>query len=328
MLNIGGGELERRNGKVLYWAFLTLLLLAAWALTSCSNLWLPGNVETGTAVNDPSAVSVPKPPTGVSASFDTYTDKVRVTWTLNGAPSYEVWRNTSNSTSSATRIASVNSSPCDDTAATPGTTYYYWVKAKNAAGTSGFSASATGRYTSYTLAWPQSWRNPLGANSVLTTNTAYDFNSSTYLSNWGKRHTGIDIKAGPDTPVFAIAAGTIIKVTRTVSANPTPDEAMTLVVIVQHTGSQGPFFCVYGHIYAAAGIKAGDQIKAGTQLGVVKQAGSPSHLHFGINTTPSKDYFMSSILPLGWGTVPQSIDPTSKGWVNPIVYLLFHPWFT
>jgi fibronectin type 3 domain-containing protein len=87
----------------------------------------------------------PVAPIGVTASDGTYTDKVRVTWTaVAAATSYEVWRNNANSASTASRVATSSSFSCDDTTAVPGSTYYYWVKAKNAAGTSGFSGGDTG----------------------------------------------------------------------------------------------------------------------------------------------------------------------------------------
>ena len=89
----------------------------------------------------------PLPPTGVSASDGTYTDRVRVTWdAVAGATSYEVWRNNSDSSAAATRIASsVAGTAYDDTTVVPGTTYWYWVKATSAHGTSAFSDSDSGR---------------------------------------------------------------------------------------------------------------------------------------------------------------------------------------
>jgi len=89
---------------------------------------------------------LPSPATGVLATGGTYPDKVRVTWNgVSGATSYEVWRHTSNDSGSATQIdASVGGTSYDDTTATAGTTYYYWVKAKNEYGTSGFSTPDTG----------------------------------------------------------------------------------------------------------------------------------------------------------------------------------------
>ena len=117
-------------------------------------------LQAGMPINPPSA------PTGVSASDGAFTDKVRVTWGGSGsfdyqiflpmilaggsgptpeAPYFEIYRNTSNSTAGATKLADHHpASPYDDTSAVPGTTYYYWVKACNSAGCSGFSASDSG----------------------------------------------------------------------------------------------------------------------------------------------------------------------------------------
>jgi fibronectin type 3 domain-containing protein len=90
-------------------------------------------------------IAPPVPPTGVSASDGTYSDKVAVTWNASsGATAYEVWRHTSNSSGAASKIADPTGTSYDDTTAVAGTTYYYWVKAKNAGGTSGFSSSDSG----------------------------------------------------------------------------------------------------------------------------------------------------------------------------------------
>jgi hypothetical protein len=89
----------------------------------------------------------PQPPTNVAATDGTYTNKVRVTWTASAnATAYEVWRNTSNSSGTATKLTSsdVTGTSYDDTTATAGTTYWYWVKAKNVSGTSSFSAADSG----------------------------------------------------------------------------------------------------------------------------------------------------------------------------------------
>lgn len=91
--------------------------------------------------------AAPAAPSGVAASDGTFSDKVQVTWTaVSGATAYDVWRNTSNASGTATKInaADVTGASYDDTTAVAGTTYYYWVKARNAGGTSGFSASNSG----------------------------------------------------------------------------------------------------------------------------------------------------------------------------------------
>jgi predicted phage tail protein len=86
-------------------------------------------------------------PTNVNASDGTFTDRVRVTWSAAaGASAYEVWRGTKNSSSSATKISlsDVTGTTFDDTTAVAGKTYWYFVRAKNAVGTSAFSAGNTG----------------------------------------------------------------------------------------------------------------------------------------------------------------------------------------
>jgi hypothetical protein len=99
-------------------------------------------------------LSPPNVPTGVSASDETYCDRVQVSWTASsGATSYEIWRYTSNNSGSASKIADDTASPYDDTSAVAGTTYWYWVKAKNSGGTSGFSSPDSG-YTGTTPSTP------------------------------------------------------------------------------------------------------------------------------------------------------------------------------
>ena len=88
--------------------------------------------------------SAPSPPSNVQASDCTYTDKVRITWSSSsGATSYEVYRATS-SGGTKSKIGTPSGAYYNDTSASVGTTYYYWVKAKNAYGTSGYSSYNTG----------------------------------------------------------------------------------------------------------------------------------------------------------------------------------------
>jgi hypothetical protein len=87
----------------------------------------------------------PSAPSGVSASDGLYSDRVLITWTASaGATGYEVWRAAHNKTQQASKIGDLSGTSYDDSSANAGTVYYYWVKAKNAGGTSGFSASDSG----------------------------------------------------------------------------------------------------------------------------------------------------------------------------------------
>ncbi len=76
-----------------------------------------------------------QPPTNVSASDDTYTDRVRVSWKETvKAESYSVYRiNSSGSFSNAVRLGTVLDSPYDDMSAMEGVTYSYWVTAARGA---------------------------------------------------------------------------------------------------------------------------------------------------------------------------------------------------
>jgi len=88
----------------------------------------------------------PPPPTNIIASDGTNTDKVQVTWTASTwATSYTVYRATSISRR-ATKVAlgTTSATTYDDTTASVGVTYYYYVTATNPYGASGYSAYDTG----------------------------------------------------------------------------------------------------------------------------------------------------------------------------------------
>jgi fibronectin type 3 domain-containing protein len=111
----------------------------------------PTNTPSATQINTPSPTQRVNPlqaaiaaPANVKASDGAYTDKVQVTWNAAaGATSYNVYR-----AASASGTKDLLGSPTilsfDDTSATPGVTYYYWVKACNGGTCSSFSASDTG----------------------------------------------------------------------------------------------------------------------------------------------------------------------------------------
>jgi fibronectin type 3 domain-containing protein len=84
------------------------------------------------------------PPANVQASDGTYTDKVRVTWTASlGATSYKVYRATS-ATGTKVYRGLATGTYFDDTTATPGITYYYWVVAYRGSSYSAYSLYNTG----------------------------------------------------------------------------------------------------------------------------------------------------------------------------------------
>ncbi len=91
-------------------------------------------------------VTPPPTPDPVLASDGAYADKVRVSWLpSDGATSYEVYRNLSDTPATAQRLVGGHpASPYDDITAAPGNLYYYWVKACNSDACSDYSSVNTG----------------------------------------------------------------------------------------------------------------------------------------------------------------------------------------
>ena len=72
------------------------------------------------------------PPSGVSATDGTYTDKVQITWdpvcSVTGDTLYKVYRSTSETDVKTFLDGSLSNTRYDDTTAKQGTIYYYWIK--------------------------------------------------------------------------------------------------------------------------------------------------------------------------------------------------------
>jgi len=176
----------------------------------------------------------------------------------------------------------------------------------------------------YVIQWSTAesngWANPLGEGKELITSTAYDYDSSIYLNNHpGKKHMGTDIISELDENVYTIASGTIVKITRDYSS--TSNQS---VVIIKHTNSNNEnFFAIYGHVLARSDLEVNSELEAGEKIGTIKKAGSPVHLHFGINLSSKiTDFiFTNSNGQWGWGRIPASANPSDYGWVDPIDYL-------
>jgi hypothetical protein len=143
---------------------------ACVSTTMSGKSYYPGTGTVGNSWgNNFSFAGAPSAPSGVSATDGTSTANCTVSWgAVSGATSYSVFRHTSNASGSATTLATgVSGTSYADTAATPGTLYYSWVKAVGSGGTSGFSgsdsgyrklsaptiSSATGSTTGVALSW-------------------------------------------------------------------------------------------------------------------------------------------------------------------------------
>jgi hypothetical protein len=116
-----------------------------WGMTSFG-----GNTESSQGsvlyFQAPAASSSLAAPTNVQANGGTSPAEIHINWdAVTGAQSYEVWRNTVDDPTSATEFpVDIVGTSYDDPTAQPGTSYYYWVTARNLSATSPFSASAIG----------------------------------------------------------------------------------------------------------------------------------------------------------------------------------------
>jgi len=115
--------------------------------------------------------SPPPAPTGVTASNGDYIDKIEIFWNnLPEATGYDIYRHTTNDSEAATLIGTNEGSSNNlyyDYGVIQGVTYWYWIKAKNDCGNSGFSASDSGWLKpTYTLSV-----NSSGASSVSISST-------------------------------------------------------------------------------------------------------------------------------------------------------------
>jgi hypothetical protein len=105
----------------------------------------PFSICASPNLGDGGPCTPPDAPASVAASDATSCAAVSVSWSASaGASSYEIWRNTVDNSGTATQIATDSASPYDDTTAAAGTTYFYWVRAVSACGTSAFSNSDSG----------------------------------------------------------------------------------------------------------------------------------------------------------------------------------------
>ncbi|MBI4414809.1 MAG: M23 family metallopeptidase [Candidatus Kerfeldbacteria bacterium] len=115
-----------------------------------------------------------------------------------------------------------------------------------------------------------------------------------------KRHLGTDIMCGVGTPIYAVAAGTIVKRGDGADSWGTGNCAL----VIEHTfrdpaGRICPMcpahFCaVYGHIRSS--LRVGQTVSAGQYLGTVGPYSGGNHLHFGVWPGPTSQFPSS-----GWG---------------------------
>lgn len=109
-------------------------------------VWLKAKNSAGTSgISSPANGTVTPGAPGTPVIISGVGNQLTVSWTaVTGATTYEAWYNTVNDPGSATKLGiDVAGTSCNITGLTSSTTYYIWLKAKNSAGTSGFSSYAS-----------------------------------------------------------------------------------------------------------------------------------------------------------------------------------------
>ena len=89
-------------------------------------------------------------------------------------------------------------------------------------------------------------------------------------------HEGIDLRAPNDTPIFAAAAGTVIRVEKTAAAG----GAYGIQVRIEHHHEGDVYKTVYAHLRNTM-VNVGDAVNAGDTIGHADNTGNSSgaHLH-------------------------------------------------
>ncbi len=144
----------------------------------------------------------PLAPSNVSATVEAHADKVDVSWNaVHSAERYDVFRNTSDQTSTATRIGSSTTLSYEDTTAVKRQTYYYWVKTICGVDSSEFSATDSGWVFDTDVDDDEmldSWEISNFENTTQTPDSDYDGDGLTnieeFLANLDPKVAEIDTK--------------------------------------------------------------------------------------------------------------------------------------
>jgi len=126
-------------------------------------------------------------PSSVSASDGVSIDHVNISWTgVSDARSYEILRHTSNDSGAATVIGTVSATlyidSYTDSSAIPEVIYYYWIRAKNTAGTGPLSSSDSGFRAQFQP--PAAVSGVSATDGAYTTHVRISWSSVTYADQY------------------------------------------------------------------------------------------------------------------------------------------------
>ncbi|MFE1843413.1 peptidoglycan DD-metalloendopeptidase family protein [Streptomyces sp. NPDC059515] len=106
-------------------------------------------------------------------------------------------------------------------------------------------------------------------------------------ARWANRHTGQDFAVPIGTPVRAVGAGRVVKVSC--------HGAFGIEIVVEHAGG---YYTQYAHL-AAAAVDQGERVRTGQWIGQSGTSGNSTgpHLHFEVRVTPEMG---SAVDPVPW----------------------------
>ncbi|MFG2798681.1 M23 family metallopeptidase [Streptomyces pseudovenezuelae] len=106
-------------------------------------------------------------------------------------------------------------------------------------------------------------------------------------SHWASRHTGQDFAVPIGTPVRAVGAGRVVKVSC--------GGAFGIEIVIEHTGG---YYTQYAHL-AAVTVDQGESVVPGQWIGQSGTSGNSTgpHLHFEVRVTPEAG---SAVDPVPW----------------------------
>lgn len=131
--------------------------------------------------------------------------------------------------------------------------------------------------------------------------------SPSYLEDQDRQHLGTDFPVPAGTQVYSPVTGAVV-----LNWTDRPD-IMEAVLIVRDQSTGGEH--VLGHI--ASPLARDAPVDRGDPIGVVRDWGRRSHLHWGVNSGSVLDAMR--VAGWGWGRAPSSVtqeDAASLGWID------------
>lgn len=161
--------------------------------------------------------------------------------------------------------------------------------------------------------WIVEARNNRGGSGDSTRDTVspgnasvnYGYFDANYLRMESRQHLGVDLRASADTIVLSHVRGEVI----TNRTDRSVDQAY--LVIRASNGDEH----VFGHI--SSNLRVGAEVRAGQEIGRVRDWGRNSHLHWGVNGSGVSQAVQGD---WGWGRAPANAtreDASRRGWRRP-----------